>query len=212
MSQRTVSIRLMNLTGLSDALAELEVGFLHQMLPLFQISEGVPRADVEVVRIGTRRRFLDYLFFGDVDLLHLASHGTSDAMQVGDAEVIAPDDVTAHAQANELAIGATVLTTSCEMGGSDWAEAFLAAGAGSYIAPKSAVYAKDAALFSAAFYSAFFGTIHAGKTTVQRSFDAYRMAHAAYRSFASAGGAAKFYFYAHEPRHGRVHLPRIELD
>jgi hypothetical protein len=147
---RTVPLRLMNLSGRGDALAELEVGFLDQLLPLFQVSDGTPRADVEVVRIGSVSRFIDYLFFGDVDLIHLSSHGTKRLVQIGEGS-LSLRDFKKEAKTRDR-IDAVIVNTSCQMATEPWVEAFLDAGALAYIAAKQTIWAKDAAIFSAAFY------------------------------------------------------------
>ena len=90
----------MNIAGRSDALCELEVGFLDQLLPLFQVQDGAPRAHVDVVRVGTRQRLLNYLFFGDVAIIHLATHGQRSSMQVGDLASIRYTDIKHHAMNN----------------------------------------------------------------------------------------------------------------
>lgn len=212
MGKRTVAVRLLNISGRSDALAELEVGFLHQLLPLFQVGDGTPRADGETVRVGTKARLLNYLFYRDVDLIHIASHGAKSWMQVGDRESFRPSDLTRHARDAGHGIGAVILNTSCEMADARWVKAFLDAGAVAYMAAKRVVMAKDAAIFAAAFYSAYFGTIHRQKTDIQRAFDAYRLAHAAYCSFVPNASRSRFYFQPQAGVSGRVNLARIELE
>lgn len=215
MGKLRTQVRLMNLYGWEDSLAENEVGFLDQLLPLFQVSDGVPRAQVDVVRVGDEKRFREWLFWGDVDLIHLSSHGTHASMKVG------PGDLTVKtfkrwvkeevAEGRGLE-GAVVLNTSCEMASDAWCRAFLDAGAGAYIASKRASWAKDTAIFSAAFYSAYFGSIHKGSGDLQRAFDAYRLAHAAYRSFVpSASSAGKFYWASDKKVSGRKTLAKIGL-
>jgi hypothetical protein len=105
-----------------------------------------------------------------------------------------------------------VLTTACELGTDAWAECWLNAGATAYIASKREVSEKDAAIFSSAFYSAYFGTIHKSKTQAQRAFDSYRLAYAAFRSFVpSTASSNKFYFWSNERVRGRKHLTPIKL-
>ena len=88
----------------------------------------------------------------------------------------------------------------------------MSSGALAYIATKRTVWAKDAAIFSAAFYSAYFGTIHANKSHLQRAFDAYRLAHAAYCSFGSNASRSRFYFRSLQRPKGRVNLAQIRLQ
>lgn len=200
----------MNLSA--DGLAELEVGFLDQLLPLFQTSHAVPRADVDVVRVGTHHRFFDYLFYGDVGLIHLSSHGTTKSMQIGGVKGLKPVDLRRYF--NEQASGpidAVVVNTSCEMASEAWVKAFLDVGAVAYIATKRSVWAKDAAIFSSAFYSSYFGTIHIRKTALQRAFDSYRVAHAAYCSFVPGASRSRFYFKSLQRPNGRANLPPIKL-
>jgi hypothetical protein len=206
---RTVPLRLLNLSGTGDALAELEVGFLDQLLPLFQVSDGTPRADVEVIRVSSVSRFLDYLFFGDVDLIHLSSHGTRGSIQIGDGKLSLRDF---RKEVNDRErIGAVIVNTSCQMASEPWKTAFLDAGALAYIAAQKSVWAKDAAIFSAAFYSAYFGTIHVKKDALQRAFDSYRLAHAAYASFVPNASRSRFYFTSLDKPSGRRNLAKIVL-
>ncbi|MFN8017151.1 MAG: hypothetical protein U0P45_03415 [Acidimicrobiales bacterium] len=215
MGKLRTHVRLMNMYGWEDSLAENEVGFLDQFLPLFQVSDGVPRAQVDVVRVGDQRRFRKWLFTGDAEVIHLSSHGTRRSMKVG------PENLTVRqfrgwvkeeAEEGWDLGGAVVLNTSCEMASQAWREAFLEAGALAYIATKRQVWAKDAAIFSAAFYSAYFGSIHKGKDSAQRAYDAYRLAHAAYRSFVpSTATAAKFYWASNEKVSGSKILPAVKL-
>lgn len=204
---QTVPIRLMNLYGSGDALAELEVGFLDQLLPLFQATGLAPRADVEVVRINSVQRFLDYLFFGDVDLIHLSSHGTKKSIQIGEG-TLGIRQFRKAAKGEDLN-GAVIVNTSCQMASDAWVKVFLDAGALAYIAAKQEIWAKDAAIFAAAFYSAYFGTIHVKKSPLQRAFDSYRMARAAYNSFVPHAGT--FYFRSADKPVGKVILPKIKL-
>lgn len=111
MSKRSVDVRLMNLAGRSDALCEIEVGFLDQLLPLFQVQDGAPRAQVDVVRIGTKQRLLDYLFYGDVAIIHLATHGQRSSMQVGDLGSVSYIDLRHHAVNSNSRIDAIVVNT-----------------------------------------------------------------------------------------------------
>jgi hypothetical protein len=210
MMPRTVPLRLMNLAGTGDALAELEVGFLDQLLPLFQVSDGTPRADVEVVRVSSVPRFLDYLFVGDVDLIHLASHGTRRSVQIGSGNLSLRD--FKRATNDRDPIGAVVINTSCQMASEAWVEAFLEAGALAYIAAKKSLWAKDAAIFAAAFYSAYFGTIHVKKSALQRAFDSYRLAHAAYVSFVPNASRSRFYFDSSDKPSGKRILSQIKLQ
>lgn len=211
MSRRTVPVRLMNLTGMYEGMAEREVGFLDQLLPLFQLTDGVPRADVEVVRVGSLPRFLDYLFYGDVDLIHLSSHGSARKMQIGDVKRLTPTTLRKEAKEREP-IGAVVVNTSCQMATDKWVDSFLDAGATAYIATKRAAWTKDAAIFAACFYSAYFGTTHQKKTSAQRAFDAYRLASAAYASFVPLSSRANFYFRTNEKVVGRRKLAVPSLE
>ena len=206
---RTVPVRLMNLAGRADALAELEVGFLDQLLPLFQVSDGTPRADLEVVRVNSVPRFIEYLFFGGVDLIHLSSHGTTNSIQIGEDSF----SVTALRRAlkENDPIDAVIVNTSCQMASQRWVRAFLDAGALAYIATKRSVWAKDAAIFSAAFYSAYFGTIHVKRTPLQRAYDSYRLAHAAYASFVPGASRSRFYFATDGKTPGPKLLPKIAV-
>lgn len=213
MGRLRTSVRLMNLYGWDDSLAENEVGFLDQFLPLFQVSDGVPRAQVDVVRVGDTERFREWLFWGDVDLIHISSHGTEHSIKVGTKKLRIGEFrrwVAEEAADGRSLAGAVVLNTSCEMGTDAWARAFLQAGAGAYVASKRASWAKDTAIFSAAFYSAYFGSIHKGSDSVQRAFDAYRVAHAAYRSFVpSVASSSKFYWHSDHKVRGRRTLTPI---
>lgn len=199
MGKLRTQVRLMNLYGWDDSLAENEVGFLDQFLTLFQVSDAVPRAQVDTVRIGDTTRLREWLFWGDVDIIHLSSHGTKRTLQVGHRNLRVSDFkrwVAEEAAEDRSLAGAVVLNTSCEMASEPWCKAFIDAGASAYIAAKRASWAKDTAIFSAAFYSAYFGTIHKRKTDHQRAFDAYRIAHAAYRSFCPTSSTGRFYFKA----------------
>lgn len=185
---RTVPVRLMNLSGSGDALAELEVGFLDQLLPLFQVTDGTPRADLEVARVNSVPRFIEYLFFGGVDLVHMSSYGTTNSIQIGE------DSFTVGAlrralKANDDPIGAVIVNTSCQMASVRWVRAFLDTGALAYIATKRSVSPKDAAIFSAAFYSAYFGTIYA--------------------SFVPGASRSRFYFATDGKTSGPKLLPKI---
>lgn len=211
MAKLSVEVRLMNLAGRSDALCELEVGFLDQLLPLFQVQDGAPRAHVDVVRVGTRQRLLDYLFYGDVDIIHLATHGQKSSMQVGDLSSLRYTDLKRYAVNEDAKIQALVLNTSCEMASPRWVDAFLDAGALAYIATKRAIWAKDAAIFASAFYSAYFGTVHKKRSELQRAFDSYRLAHAAYASFVPNASRSRFYFYSRPEPKGRRNLEHIRL-
>lgn len=190
-------------------MAELEAGFLYEFLPLFKVTDGVPRAEVESVRVGSIERFVDYLTFGDVEIVHLASHGSRTWIQVGDGRIRLRDFKARMADCNE--INAVVLNTSCQLASPKWVDAFLDAGATAYIAAKREVWAKDAAVFAASFYAAYFGTTHRGSTQAQRAFDAYRLAHAAYESFVPTSSRAQFYWYSRESAKGRRTLPTIKL-
>ena len=199
MGKLRTQVRLMNLYGWDDSLAENEVGFLDQFLALFQVSAGVPRAMVDTVRVGDTERLREWLFFGDVDLIHLSSHGTKRTLKVGDHNLRVSDFrrwVKEEKEDGRSLSNAVVLNTSCEMASAAWCEAFIDAGASAYIAAKRASWAKDAAIFSAAFYSAYFGSIHKGVRDDQRAFDAYRLAHAAYRTFCPTASTGRFYFKA----------------
>jgi hypothetical protein len=90
-----------------------------------------------------------------------------------------------------------------------WITAFLDAGALAYIATKKEVLAKDAAIFASAFYSAYFGTIHKNASALQRAFDGYRLAHAAYASFVP--NKSRFYFYSRHTPKGNRNLGAIKL-
>jgi hypothetical protein len=207
MGTRTVTVRLMNLSG--DSLAELETGFLHEFLPLFQVSGGVPRAEVESVRVGSIKRFVDYLTFGNVEIIHLSSHGSKKWMQVGESNIRLRE--FRRQMADSPPINAVVLNTSCELATPKWVDAFKEAGAIAYIAAKRQTYAKDAAVFAASYFAAYFGTIHKGKSQHQRAFDAYRLAHAAYESFVPTSSRAQYYWHSNEPVRGRRVLPAIKL-
>jgi hypothetical protein len=196
----------MNLSG--DSLAELETGFLHEFLPLFQVSDGIPRAEVESVRVGSIGRFVDYLTFGDVEIVHLSSHGTKSWMQVGDGGIKLREFKKRMAEREP--INAVVLNTSCELATPRWVDAFLAAGATAYIAAKRKTLAKDAAVFAASYFAAYFGTIHRGSTQGQRAFDAYRVAHAAYESFVPTSSRAQFYWHSNERVKGKRVLAPIK--
>lgn len=208
-------VRLMNMYGWDDSLAENEVGFLDQFLALFQVSPGVPRAQVDVVRVGDLTRFREWLFWGDVDLIHLASHGTHRSMWVGDKNLTVTQFQrwVREELAEERSLdGAVILNTSCQMASPRWCQAFLDAGAAAYIATKKEVLAKDAAILSAAFYSAYFGSIHKGSDHVQRAYDSYRLAHAAYRSFVpSVANSSKFYWASNEMVSGARILKAVSL-
>ena len=132
-------------------------------------------------------------------------------MQVGDLASIRYTDIKHHAMNNGARIGAIVLNTSCEMASPRWVDAFLDAGAVAYIATKRGIWAKDAAIFAAAFYSSYFGTIHKTKSDLQRAFDSYRLAHAAYASFVPTASRSRFYFYSKPEPRGRRNLERIRL-
>lgn len=202
MGKLRTHVRLMNLYGWDDSLAENEVGFLDQFLALQQVSAGVPRAMVDTVRVGDVHRLREWLFFGDADIIHLSSHGTRRSMKVGNTNLTVSTfkKWVREELADERSLrGAVILNTSCEMASQAWCEAFLDAGALAYIASKKASWAKDTAIFSAAFYSAYFGSIHKGKSDAQRAFDAYRVAHAAYRSFVPhVAGSSKFFWASKE--------------
>jgi hypothetical protein len=195
MATRNVRVRLLHLYP--DHLTELEVSFLDSFLPLFDVQDSVPRAQVETVRVGTVGRFIDYLTYGDVDVIHISTHGTKRSVSVG-SEELKLGEFSRRIQDAEAQIGAVVLATGCQMSSEPWVKAFLDAGALAYIAAKREVYAKDAAIFSAAFYSAFFGTTHRGMSSEQRAFDAYRVAHAAYESFVPTSSRAQFYWHPSE--------------
>jgi hypothetical protein len=195
MATRHVRVRLLHLYP--DNLTELEVSFLDSFLPLFDVQDSVPRAQVESVRIGTVIRFIDYLTYGDVDVIHISTHGTRKSVSVG-SENLKLTDFRRRVRDDERHIGAVVRATGCQMSSDGWVKAFIEAGALAYIAAKRQVYAKDAAIFSAAFYSSFFGTTHRGKSSEQRAFDAYRVAHAAYESFVPTSSRAQFYWHPSE--------------
>ncbi|MHB1446404.1 MAG: hypothetical protein ACYCTI_00340 [Acidimicrobiales bacterium] len=200
------------------------MNFLHSLLPLFQVTATTPRAEIEVVRANTPKRAIDYLFFGDVDLVHIASHGSEDALQVGSqlprslarstelfsSSVLYPEHLEVAALSRGE-IGAVVINTSCEMATDRWVQAFMDAGAVAYIAAKRSLLAKDAAIFASAFYSAYFGTIHTTKAPPQRAFDAYRLALAAYASFVPNASRSKFYWHSNSKVKGRTYLSPISL-
>jgi len=192
MATRNVRVRLLNMCH--DGLTELEVSFLDSFLPLFDVQGSAPRAQVDTVRVGTIGRFIDYLTYGDVDVIHISTHGSKKTVSVG-SEDLTLTEFRRRTRELESEIGAVVITTGCQMSSPEWVKAFLDAGALAYVAAKREVLAKDAAIFSAAFYSAFFGTIHLGRGPEQRAFDAYRVAHAAYESFVPTGSRAKFYWH-----------------
>lgn len=211
MASLTVPTRIMHLGG-ADHGTTLEVDFLESMIPLLSASYGTPRADLEVVYCSKPTRFLDYLFDGWVELIHLSAHGTAQHISLGDHEQISRRTITQHAKTNEQSIGAVIVTTGCELATDAWTKCFLDAGAIAFIGSKRAVSEKDAAIFSAAFYSAYFGTIHKTKTPVQRAFDSYRLAYAAFRSFVpGTTNSNKFYFASSEKVTGRKHLGPIKL-
>jgi len=208
---RIVPIRVMNLAG-TDGLAVLEADFLASMLPLFQVSPDTPRAEVEVVTCAHRDRFAEFLFDGRAEVIHLSSHGLRTRVQLGDTGYATPAWLRRAARTREP-IGAVVLHTSCSMASDAWVDAFLDAGAIAYIASKREVLAKDAAIFTAAFYSAYFGTTHKRKSIAQRAFDSYRLAYAVLRSHVpNTSGSNKFYFRSEKLVTGSVYLDPIRLD
>jgi hypothetical protein len=206
----TVETRILHVGGADHGTA-LEVDFLESLIPLFNTSYGTARCDLEVVYCMKPDRLLRYLFDGWVELVHLAAHGTANHLFVGDHERLSRRDITRHAKDNGE-IGAVIVSTACELGTEQWAKCFLDAGATAYVASKREVTEKDAAIFSAAFYSAYFGTIHKGKSQAQRAFDSYRLAYGALRSFVPSTAASnKFYFWSNERVRGRKHLAPMKL-
>lgn len=197
MAARHVAVRILQMAGtVPDALTELEVRFLDSFLPLFDVEAEVPRAEVDTVRVGTLPRLVDHLTRGDVDVIHVSSHGGKRYVQLESRDLKLRD--FRAAMRGRDPIDAIVLSTACEMATPKWVDAWLEAGATAFIGAKRALWAKDAAIFSAAFSSALFGTTHRGKSDAQRAFDAYRVAHAACESFVPTGSRAQFYWHPND--------------
>lgn len=210
MGSRHIAVRILHLAGSEpDALTELEVRFLDSLLPLFDVEADVPRAQVDTVRVGTLARLVDNLTWGDADVIHVSSHGGKGYVQVGSRDLKLREFRAAMADRDP--IDAVVVSTACEMATPKWVDAWLEAGAKAFIGAKRALWAKDAAIFSAAFYSAFFGTTHRGRSEAQRAFDAYRVAHAAYQSFVPTGSRARFYWHP-GPEYRRATTGRKTLE
>ena len=207
---RTLAVRIINATGISDALSELETNLLMHLLPMYARQYDVARAEVGVVRTTTRERFLQYLFYDDVDVIHLISHGTRTSLQVGQDGTVTAKDVRRMAQDNGAQIPSLIFGAACELSSPTWVNTFLDVGAVGYIAPKASVLTRDLAVFETAFYSALFARTGINKSPAQRYFDAYRLARAVQRSV-SPSEAAQFYWHSREKTKGRTILKSLQL-
>jgi len=150
MARQTSKVRIIHAGGL-EVLTTLEVDFLESMIPLFQITSTVPRANLEICYCHTLDSLLDALFRPGADVIHLSCHGTANRIYVGEHDWLTPTALKRAARASDVLIEGAVLATGCQLFSDAWVSAFRDAEATAYVAAKRAISPRESTIFSASF-------------------------------------------------------------